>query len=112
MAVRRRELGGGGDLMQLTMVQWFLGAVVLTVLGISSSSFVHAADGDRVTITGIVQKQDLRRVPQVVVEVKNEEGGMVSSGISNDAGEFAIGVPIQGLYSVSAVQETFRSEYI
>ncbi|MBH0200614.1 MAG: TonB-dependent receptor [Nitrospira sp.] len=64
------------------------------------------------TITGTVHNQDLRRVPQVVVEVKDEEGGLVSSGISDDAGEFAIVVPVQGIYSVSAVQETFRSEYV
>lgn len=97
---------------QRRVVQCLGWAVLVTVFGISSESFVYAADSDRVTITGTVQNQDLRRVPQVVVEVKDEEGGLVSSGISDDAGEFAIVVPVQGMYSVSAVQETFRSEYV
>lgn len=98
--------------MQSRVIHWLAWAVVFTVLGISSGSSVYAADVDRVTITGTVQSQDLRRIPQVVVEVKDEEGGLVSSGISDDAGEFAIVVPVQGIYSVSAVQETYRSEYV
>ncbi len=99
-------------MLQPIVVQCLGWAVLVTVFGISSESFVSAAYSDRVTITGTVQNQDLRRVPQVVVEVKDEEGGLVSSGISDDAGEFAIVVPVQGMYSVSAVQETFRSEYV
>src|ERR1700704_1697533 len=63
-------------------------------------------------ITGSVQNQDLRRVGQVVVEVKNQEGTLVTTGVSNDAGEFRIPVPADGTYSVSAVQDTYRSEYI
>jgi outer membrane receptor protein involved in Fe transport len=74
---------------------------------------VYAADGDQLnTVKGTVQNQDLRRVPQAVIEVKNQEGGLVSSGVSNDAGEFAISVPANGTYSVSAVQDTYRSEYV
>ncbi|MBH0193884.1 MAG: carboxypeptidase regulatory-like domain-containing protein, partial [Nitrospira sp.] len=99
-------------MLQPTVVQCLGWAVLVTVFGICSDSLVYAADTDRVTITGTVHNQDLRRVPQVVVEVKDEEGGLVSSGISDDAGEFAIVVPVQGIYSVSAVQETFRSEYV
>ena len=63
-------------------------------------------------ITGSVQNQDLRRVGQVVVEVKNQEGTLVTTGVSNDAGEFRIPVPADETYSVSAVQDTYRSEYI
>ena len=63
-------------------------------------------------ITGSVQNQDLRRVPQVIVEVKDQEGTLVTTGVSNDAGEFSIPVPDEGTYSVSAVQDTYRSEYI
>ena len=63
-------------------------------------------------ITGLVQNQDLRRVGQVVVEVKNQEGTLVATGVSNDAGEFRISVPADETYSVSAVQDTYRSEYI
>ena len=63
-------------------------------------------------ITGLVQNQDLRRVGQVVVEVKNQEGTLVATGVSNDAGEFRISVPADETYSVSAVLDTYRSEYI
>ena len=63
-------------------------------------------------ITGSVQKQDLRRVGQVVVEVKDQEGTVVATGVSNDAGEFSILVPADGTYSVSAIQDIYRSEYI
>lgn len=76
-------------------------------------SAADAAEGDPpVLITGTVQNQDLRRVSQAVVEVKNQEGVLVATGVSNDAGDFSISVPASGTYSVSAVQETYRSEYV
>ncbi|MCP9439346.1 MAG: TonB-dependent receptor [Nitrospira sp.] len=71
----------------------------------------RSADKRR-AISGIVQNQDLRRVPQAVVEVKNQEGDIVASGVSNDAGEFKIAVGEPGTYSVSAILETYRSEYV
>jgi len=98
--------------MQPRVMQWVAWSVVVTVLGILSGSSVYAADADRVTITGTVQNQDLRRVPQAIIEVKSQEGELVSSGVSNDAGEFKVTVPESGTYSVSAVQETYRSEYV
>ncbi len=64
------------------------------------------------TIRGIVQNQDLRRVPQAVVELKDQEGGPVASGVSDDAGEFSIVAPGSGTYSVSAIRDTYRSEYL
>jgi hypothetical protein len=51
-------------------------------------------------------------VGQVVIEVKDQEGTLVATGVSNDAGEFRIPVPADGTYSVSAVQDAYRSEYI
>ena len=66
----------------------------------------------RSTIRGSVQNQDLRRVGQVVVEVKDQEGTVVTTGVTNDAGEFTASVPVAGTYSVSAVQDTYRSEYV
>ena len=98
--------------MQPRAVQWLGWPVVLTVLGIFSDVSVYGADVDRVTITGTVQNQDLRRVPQAIIEVKSQEGELVLSGVSNDAGEFKVTVPESGTYSVSAVQETYRSEYV
>ena len=98
--------------MQPRAVQWLGWPVVLTVLGIFSDVSVYGADVDRVTITGTVQNQDLRRVPQAIIEVKSQEGELVLSGVSNDAGEFKVTVPESGTYSVSAGQETYRSEYV
>ena len=63
-------------------------------------------------ITGSVQSQDLRRVGQAVVQVKDQEGTLVATGVSNDAGEFRIPIPAAGTYSVSAVQDVFRSQYV
>ncbi|MEQ1627315.1 MAG: carboxypeptidase-like regulatory domain-containing protein, partial [Nitrospira sp.] len=76
-------------------------------------STARAAEGEATnTIRGTVQNQDLRRVGQVVVEVKDQEGNNVTTAVSNDAGEFTASVPAAGTYSVSAVQDTYRSEYV
>ncbi len=86
--------------------------IVVAVVG-GMCSVLQAADSEQLqTIKGVVQQQDLRRVPQAIIEVKNQAGDMVSSGVSNDAGEFKVAVPEGGTYSVSAVQETYRSEYM
>ena len=79
-------------------------------LSLSQQGLVAAAEPN--LITGSVQNQDLRRVGQVLVEVKNQEGTLVTTGVSNSAGEFSIPVPADETYSVSAVQDTYRSEYI
>lgn len=77
------------------------------------SSFAYAADGDASrTIAGTVQHQNLRRVDQATVQVRDQEGNMVAQGVSNQAGEFHIVVPEAGTYSISAVQDTYRSEYV
>ena len=74
---------------------------------------LHAAAGDeKRIITGIVQNQDLRRVDQAIVQVRDQEGNIVVQSITNQAGEFAITVPQEGTYSVSAVLDTYRSEYV
>ncbi|MDH5669113.1 MAG: TonB-dependent receptor [Nitrospira sp.] len=86
--------------------------VVLWGMPDHASSVYAADDGSPQAIRGTVQHQDLRRVPQAVVEVKNEEGELVSSGVSDEAGEFSVVLPDHGTYSVSAVQETYRSEYV
>ncbi|WHZ15549.1 MAG: TonB-dependent receptor [Nitrospira sp.] len=64
------------------------------------------------TIRGTVQNQDLRRVPQATVEVKDQEGTLAGTAVANGAGEFAVEIPDEGTYSVSAVQDTSRSEYV
>ncbi|MDZ4733917.1 MAG: TonB-dependent receptor [Nitrospirota bacterium] len=72
----------------------------------------RALAAEPIVITGSVQNQDLRRVGQVVVEVKNQEGTLVTTGVTNDAGEFRIPVPADGTYSVSAIRDIYRTEYV
>lgn len=63
-------------------------------------------------IGGVVQNQDLRRVSQAMVQVRDQEGNTVSSAVTNDAGEFDVEIPGEGTYSVNAVLDTYRSEYV
>ncbi len=64
------------------------------------------------TIRGSVQNQDLRRMAQAIVQVRDQEGQIVAETVTNDAGEFAVATTNAGTYSVSAVLETYRSEYV
>ena len=73
---------------------------------------VFAADNEARTITGLVQSQDLRRVDQAIVQVRDQEGNVVTQGVTNQAGEFTVTVPQEGTYSVSAVQDTYKSEFV
>ncbi|MBI5777252.1 MAG: TonB-dependent receptor [Nitrospirae bacterium] len=86
-------------------------AVVCWLPGAVESVSAQDNEGAR-TITGSVQNQDLRRVGQALVEVRDQEGKIVVHKVTNDAGEFAVAVPAEGTYSVSAVLETYRSEYV
>lgn len=63
-------------------------------------------------IMGIVQYQDLRRVGQATVEVKDQAGILVQDSVTNDAGEFGLSELPEGTYSVSAVQGSLRSEFV
>jgi len=67
--------------------------------------------GEGHAIAGIVQYQDLRRVGQATVQVRNQEGTVISETVSNDTGEFSVVIPAEGTYSVSALQGDLRSEY-
>jgi outer membrane receptor protein involved in Fe transport len=87
-------------------------SICLCVVCLSVLHQARAFAAEANLIVGSVQNQDLRRVGQVLVEVKNQEGALVTTGVSNDAGEFSISVPANGTYSVSAIQDTYRSEYI
>lgn len=68
--------------------------------------------GSNGTITGTVQSQDLRRADQAIVQVRDQEGNVVTQGVTNQAGEFTVTVANEGTYSVSAVQDTYKSEYV
>ncbi|MEP6933673.1 MAG: TonB-dependent receptor [Nitrospirota bacterium] len=72
----------------------------------------HAIAAEPKLIEGWVQNQDLRRVDQAIVQVRDHEGNVVTQGITNQAGEFTITVPVEGTYSISAVQDTYKSEFV
>src|SRR5205807_7432958 len=56
------------------------------------------------TITGFVQNEDLRRVPQARVEVKDQEGNKIVEAISDDTGKFSITVPNRSEEHTSELQ--------
>lgn len=70
------------------------------------------ADPENRTITGYVQRADLRRVGQAAVELRDQEGTLVTTQSTNDAGEFTLVAPQAGAFSVSATQDTYRSEHV
>ena len=80
------------------------------IFSLSSPGFSQAAP-EGFQISGHVQKVDLRRVAQATVELRNQEGVLVTSKSSNDAGEFVLVAPSTGVFSIRAIQETYRSEY-
>ena len=86
-------------------------AVVISYVS-SAGDVVYAADNEPRTIAGLVQSQDLRRVDQAIVQVRDQEGNVVAQGVTNQAGEFTVTVPQEGTYSVSAVQDTYKSEFV
>jgi outer membrane receptor for ferrienterochelin and colicins len=87
-----------------------IAVVVSCVLGAAGA--VSATDDEIRTVTGLVQNQDLRRVDQAIVQVRDQEGNVVTQGVTNQAGEFTVTVPKEGTYSVSAVQDTYTSEFV
>ncbi len=81
--------------------------------GVSTDSRIHVAEAAGAgVITGKVQDRDLRRVDQAIVQLRDQEGNTVAQGVTDQAGEFALTVPKDGTYSVSAVRDTYRSEYV
>ena len=86
-----------------------LSVVISCVSG--AGDVVAAADSETRTITGLVQSQDLRRVDQALVQVRDQEGNVVTQGVTNQAGEFSVTVIEEGTYSVSVVQDTYKSEF-
>ena len=84
---------------------------VWVVSGEVNDGYAEGGDPSH-TIVGTVQNQDLRRVDQATVQVRDQEGNMVVQGVTDQAGEFRLEVPEAGSYSISAVQDTYRSEYV
>jgi hypothetical protein len=87
-------------------------SVCLCVICLSFLYQGHAVAAEPNRITGSVQNQDLRRVDQAIVQVRDQEGNVVTQGVTNQAGEFTVTVLEEGTYSVSAVQDTYKSEFV
>ena len=87
-------------------------SVCLCAVCLSLLHQTHAGAAESSIITGSVQNQDLRRVDQAIVQVRDQEGTVVVEGVTNQAGEFSVLVPQEGAFSVSAIHETYRSEYV
>jgi hypothetical protein len=87
-------------------------SVCLCVVCLSYLYQGHAVAAEPNLITGTVQSQDLRRVDQAIVQVRDQEGNVVTQGVTNQAGEFTVTVLEEGTYSVSAVQDTYKSEFV
>ena len=91
---------------------------VCAVIGQGTHFVLHAADSEGNsaltgrTLTGSVQNRDLRRVDQAIVQVRDQEGNVIAQGVTNQAGEFTVTVPQEGIYSISAFQDTYKSEFV
>jgi outer membrane receptor protein involved in Fe transport len=86
-------------------------AVFVQVGSVAQAQPAESSD-ERRTLTGVVENQDLRRIAQAIVEIRDQEGEVVEAAVTNDAGEFSAVVPREGTYSVSAIQDTYRSQYV
>ena len=89
---------------------WLMLGVVLALLWGVPQSGSAAPAGQ--TITGYVQNADLRRVAQAIVELRDPEGALVTSATTTDAGGFLLITPSDGVFSIQAIQDTYRSEHV
>lgn len=96
-------------------VEWC--GLVFGILGLGAlmgASSVHAMEknGDKKVwiVTGVVQYEDLRRVPQATVELRDQEGTVIDTQVTNEGGEFSLAPPDRGIYSIRAIQEALSSE--
>ena len=97
--------------MKSAFLKWLAVAVVCWLAGGMESVYAQD-DAGAGTIRGLVQNQDLRHVPQAIVQIRDQEGQVIAAGVTNDAGEFLVRAPAEGTYSVSAILEAYRSEFV
>lgn len=95
-------------------IRFFIGGFLLCGVCLQDLSSAQAQEmnaGAHHPVVGIVQYQDLKRAGQSTVQIKDQEGTVISETVSDDAGEFSVVLPPEGTYSISAVQGNLRSEY-
>ena len=96
----------------LCPVAWCV--LVVSIIGSTGDAAAQeqgVSPGER-RLTGFVQNQDLRRVSQASVEVRDQEGNTIAQTVTDEAGEFSVTVPQDSTVSVNAVLDTYRSEYV
>ncbi len=104
--------------MWIWTIQWMKwGRLVLCVLGLGALMGAGPVQGmekdgnKRVwVVTGVVQYEDLRRVPQAKVELRDQEGTVIDTQVTNEGGEFILAPPERGIYSIRATQSDLSSE--
>lgn len=99
--------------------RWVNCSACLVLFSLSGAWAPESAFGARAVpplenrlITGVVQNADLRRVGRANVELRDQEGTLVETTATNDGGEFIVLAPTAGVYSLRAIQDTFKSEYV
>jgi len=110
-----------GDLRMLILIdkwiEWY--GLILGMLGLGvlvSLGSVHAMEqnGSQSVwiITGVVQNEDLRRVSQATVELRDQEGTLLDTQVTEEGGEFILAPPERGIYSIRAIQSALSSESV
>lgn len=93
------------------LVLWVLGFAAL--MGASPIQVMGEDGNNRVWIvTGVVQYEDLHRVPQAKVELRDQEGTVIETQVTNEGGEFNLAPPEHGIYSIRAIQAELSSESV
>lgn len=88
-------------------------AIPLVFCGLEGEAAISGKASERVWIvTGVVQGEDLRRIGQAQVELRDQEGQLLDTQVSNSSGEFIVAPPRPGIYSVRAVQSILSSESV
>jgi outer membrane receptor protein involved in Fe transport len=80
------------------------------LLGTSAQAMEQDGDEKVWIVTGVVQDEDLRRVSQATVELRDQEGTVIDTQVTNEGGEFILAPPDRGIYSIRAIQEALSSE--
>jgi hypothetical protein len=79
------------------------------VLSLAEGNDIDAKDRVLI-ITGVVQYEDLGRVPHANVQLRDQEGSLLETQVTNEAGEFIFGAPGSGIYSIRSTQSSLSSE--
>jgi len=99
------------DLLRCIVGCCFMGLLIHNSLALAIENNAQALERVWI-ITGVVQYKDLRRVPQATVELRDQEGSLLDTQVTNDGGEFIFGVSASGIYSIRAIQASLSSESV